>query len=108
MLKIEGYCICNPKTGLYSKGGYSPKWKKKPKIWSNIGHLKNHLNMFVNMDYTNNLIIIRNVYEDCFVYDLVTQEPHTSFNIKEFLLDVAKRQQIEYNGRYIHYKIVFK
>lgn len=40
------YRIKNIKTEQYSSGGCCPKWKKVGKIWKNIGHLKNHLNMF--------------------------------------------------------------
>jgi hypothetical protein len=31
-------------TGLFSMGGHSPRWTKKGKAWTNIGHVKNHIN----------------------------------------------------------------
>lgn len=37
------YKIRDPATGLYSMGGVDPRWTKKGKVWTNIGHLKNHL-----------------------------------------------------------------
>ena len=36
------------KEGLFSTGGSSPRFTKKGKAWTNIGHLKNHLNMFID------------------------------------------------------------
>lgn len=40
----------NSKTGFYdySTGSMEPKWKslKSGKIWRNMGHIKNHVNMF--------------------------------------------------------------
>ncbi|MNH66463.1 hypothetical protein D3C73_184940 [compost metagenome] len=42
--------IRNKETGLFSKGGTNTYnlWSKEGKSWSNIGHLKNHLNQFLN------------------------------------------------------------
>lgn len=31
--------------GLYSTGGSSPKFTKRGKIWTNIGHVKSHIHM---------------------------------------------------------------
>jgi hypothetical protein len=30
-------------TGLFSMGGGSPRWTKKGKTWTNIGHVKSHI-----------------------------------------------------------------
>lgn len=38
------YRLRSKVTGLYSRGGTSPIFDKKGKIWRNIGHVKNHLN----------------------------------------------------------------
>ncbi|MEK3917198.1 hypothetical protein [Paenibacillus sp. FSL H7-0331] len=38
------YKIRNKETGLFSKGGTDNIWTKEGKSWSNIGHLKHHLN----------------------------------------------------------------
>lgn len=40
------YRIRNINTGLYSLGGGSPRWNKTGKVWKNIGQLKNHLNIY--------------------------------------------------------------
>lgn len=52
------YRIRDTATGLFSKGGSNANvdsgsfcWSKKGKIWTGIGPLKNHLNMFINNEY---------------------------------------------------------
>jgi hypothetical protein len=49
------YKIRNKETGLFSKGGSYSKdiWTKEGKSWSNIWHLKNHLNQF--LDWNGNI-----------------------------------------------------
>jgi len=48
--KSEGsgnvYKIMDTRTGLYSGGGTYPRFSKKGKIWTQIGHVKTHLNQF--------------------------------------------------------------
>lgn len=122
--KIEGYMIYNPKKGLYSAGGTTPKWKKKPKIWSGMGPLKNHINMvaigshYINM-YTNRttkdyykrlypdfdetkhtqIFGYQNLYDDCVVIDLATMQEDPDF-IKNYCADFIKRTIAE--RRYYH------
>lgn len=38
------YKIKSRKTGQFSKGGADPTFTKKGKIWTNIGHVRTHLN----------------------------------------------------------------
>ena len=47
---LKVYKIRNKETGLFSKGGNSHCniWTKEGKSWSNIGHVKSHLNQFIN------------------------------------------------------------
>lgn len=68
------------KDGLFSTGGKSPKFKKKGKSWSSLGHLKNHLTL-VN-EYPN----FHNIYKDCVVvtYELTEVELAGTFPV-EFL-----------------------
>lgn len=40
------YRIRNYQTNLYSLGGGLPKWNKTGKVWKNIGQLKNHFNIY--------------------------------------------------------------
>ena len=39
------YKIQSKQTGLYSTGGVSPSFSKTGKVWKNIGHLRNHINV---------------------------------------------------------------
>lgn len=59
--------IYNPETGLYSSGGTYVKWTKNGKVWTNIGHLKNHLHL---VDTRKN-----NPYKGCkiVVYKLIVE-----------------------------------
>lgn len=75
------YKIRDKETGLFSKGGSSHWniWTKVGKSWSNIGHIKNHLHMFIDHDgvknqgypYSNAEIIEVEInYDNCFHYDV--------------------------------------
>ena len=72
--RMEGYVIYNPDTGLFSAGGTGPTWRKKPKIWSGLGPLKNHLQLFVNSygRYAEKKILIQGVYKGCICLDITT------------------------------------
>jgi hypothetical protein len=56
--------------GLFSTGGYWPRFSKRGKIWRTIGHLKAHLRYFSNLKnrypehYTDH-------YQDCVVVKYV-------------------------------------
>jgi hypothetical protein len=41
-MKISLYKIRHKTTGLFSSGGAHPRWTKKGKAWTNIGHIKTH------------------------------------------------------------------
>lgn len=48
---MELYYIKDRETGLYSSGGYGPRWSaKKPKLWT-LGALKGHLAQFIEHGY---------------------------------------------------------
>lgn len=59
--EVKMYKIRNSK-GLFSTGGMSPSFSKVGKIWSNIGHVKNHLNTGVDIS----------VYDDCELVEVIT------------------------------------
>lgn len=40
------YKVRKKGTDLYSSGGSSPRWTRKGKSWSNLGHVKTHLAQF--------------------------------------------------------------
>ena len=42
------YKIKSTKTGLFSKGGSTPSFSKTGKVWTNIGHVRNHINVLDN------------------------------------------------------------
>ena len=83
---VKGFVIYNPKTQLFSRGGYGPRWSKTPKIWSNIGHMKNHIGVAISTypygrrDNTTKEIPLNECYVDCVVYDVST-DSETNFNI---------------------------
>lgn len=99
---LKGYAIFNPATGLWSKGGTGPKWAKNPKIWSNIGPLKNHINQFVSRQYPdrwNNLqnsrFKISNSYRGCQVIDVTTGNPVDNFDIYAYYYDYIQREKAQ-------------
>ena len=48
--------IRNKKTGLYSTGTMHPKWTEYGKTWAGKGHVKAHLNQFVNAGRYNSYV----------------------------------------------------
>lgn len=98
--KLEGYVIYNPTTGLYSKGGSYGVWSKRPKIWSSIGAVKNHLVQYVSRDYTNYeatgkaTLIITNHYKGAVVLNVADgSEP---FNIHDYMKKHAETKSKYY------------
>lgn len=53
MANTKLWKIRNKETGEFSKGGHNREpyiWTKGGKTWSNIGHIKNHLRVFMHGD----------------------------------------------------------
>jgi hypothetical protein len=44
--EIIEYRLRHKTTGLYSTGGYDPKFNEKGKVWGKLQHLKSHLAQF--------------------------------------------------------------
>lgn len=40
---MSTYKIRDLATGLFSTGGSTPRWSKRGKVWTNLGHVKRHL-----------------------------------------------------------------
>lgn len=40
---IYEYRLLDTATGLYSTGGWDPKWRKQGKTWHSINHVKAHI-----------------------------------------------------------------
>lgn len=97
MPKLEGYVIHDPFTGMYSKGGTYGVFAPRPKIWSSVGAVKNHLALYINHRYTpdrNSEIIISKHYLGCVVLNLVDgTEP---FKIYDYMKDKAEREAKRY------------
>lgn len=75
--KVEGFVIYNPDEGLFSSGGARPCWRKKPKIWANIGHLKNHLHGAIDRSWysgydSRKYVIMSPFYKGAVVLDITT------------------------------------
>jgi hypothetical protein len=79
----NAFVIYDPKTEKYSRGGMTPSWSKKPKMWSGWGPLKNHLSMFIQVEYVGKessylerkkkYVLTRYYpYTDCMIYDIVS------------------------------------
>lgn len=87
----HSYVIFDPNTGLYSKGGSYKVWRKKPKVWANIGHLKNHLNMF--LDYRGE------IYGGCpyqgheEVHDIIAKEK--LWTVRDYYWARAEKSRLE-------------
>lgn len=106
---LKGWAIFNPKTGLWSKGGTGPEWRKSPKIWANMGHLKNHLNLFIHTHYANRYrsarldppghggdvshFVISRIYDGCIVVDVTTGEEYGANWINNHFFDYIRRQK---------------
>lgn len=115
-VRPAGYAIYNPKTDKWSRGGSRPtKWGKTPKIWSHIGHLKNHIRLYLGWQYAYRwnegkpdnfeAYIIHRDYDGCMIIDVATGEELKDFTIHDYLLDAAKREIAESKYR-AHWQII--
>ena len=95
ILKMEGYVIADPATGLFSTGGTNPKFKKKGKIWSTLGHLKNHLAQFMEKYYSKGADPYRETKAKA--YDIVTGKE--LFDVSEYINIRGKEKMQERENR---------
>ncbi len=96
-LKMEGYVIADPVTGLFSGGGMDSIMKKRGKVWANIGHLKNHLAQFVYQYYQQKEYSITTAaepYRNAKVYDIVSNKE--LFDVWDYLEKLAARKTKEH------------
>jgi hypothetical protein len=106
LTKHKIYKIRDKSTGLFSKGGTSTYnlWTKEGKSWSNIGHIKNHINQFLNKGvkskhypYDNAEIVEIEVnYDECFKTDVE--------HLTKKLIENKKEAEEEYNQRMKRWK----
>lgn len=97
---LKGYAIFNPVTGLWSRGGTGHGWGKNPKIWFAIGHLKNHLNLSIHVQYPSKYnsvptkrFYIGNKYRGCQVIDVTTGKQVDNLDIYGYYYDYIARQK---------------
>jgi hypothetical protein len=97
---LKGYAIFNPETGLWSRGGTGNAWGKNPKIWSAIGHLKNHLLLSVHCRYPDrwnglkkSQFFISSKYRGCQVIDVTTGNVVEDFDIYGYYYDYIAREK---------------
>ncbi|WP_049739156.1 hypothetical protein [Brevibacillus reuszeri] len=81
----EVYKIKHKETGLFSRGGTDPRnlWTKEGKSWSNIGHLKNHLNQYIGMNQRS--LLKNNSYENA---EIVKVEVNYDMCFKTDVMDM--------------------
>lgn len=81
----EVFKIRHKETGLFSRGGTDSKniWTKEGKSWSNIGHLKNHLNQYINV--MNRSVFKDNPYENA---EIVKVETNYDMCFKTDVMDM--------------------
>ena len=102
------YMIQRKSDGLFSKGGTSPQFNKNGKIWGNIGHLKLHLNLFI--DYKGERTQwSRDVYKGCHIVQfeqVMIASGTAKLSLDDFINDRAhkvkeeRRQTVKRGVRY--------
>ena len=90
-LEVKGYVIYDENEQTFCNGGMSGKFSKTPKIYKNIGHIKNHLNQHISTVYdgyknpTRSIILsVSKCYKNrtCNVYDITTNK--IVFSVSDF------------------------
>jgi hypothetical protein len=103
-IQIEGFVIYNPQTKLFSRGGFSrlKLWSKRAKIWGTLGHVKNHLNMFVYREYNYVdgkqycKLHIGSEYDGCLVLHYIGPDVVIAAKCKDLLREAAERTSERY------------
>ena len=88
------YKIRDITTGLYSKGGTSVRWGKKGKIWTEKGHLSNHLAQFRDPNKT---------YEGCEIVELALVT-RSEISIADWTAGVLERRRERNKSRQQRYE----
>jgi hypothetical protein len=83
---IRIYKVRRVSDGLFSKGGDTPSFGPKGKVWAGPGPLKNHFNLLSSLG--------RVIYKDCEVveYELVESETSATSAIS-WIADSDRREQ---------------
>jgi hypothetical protein len=85
-------------TGLFSTGGHRPRWTKKGKNWTNIGHVKNHINNLYTAKNVDNWVVIE--------YELVETTVSTISvrAVIEEKMRAEQQRELERQQRILHQK----
>lgn len=104
--KLKGFMIYNTETGETAGKGINNFKAKGGKVWANLGHLKNHLQLYIWRDYRTKEIVIQcaDILRKCVVYDISTQQPVPDFDILAYLRDKIERTEAYYINQ--GYKVV--
>ena len=112
--ELKGFVIYNPAIELFSGGGSSPTWRKKPKIWANIGHLKTHVlgaldrGVICDPHYGRRVqndakeYQVSPVYQGCEVYDIINDQK-IDFDFYDYFEKYLAKSWYGKNG----YKLVY-
>lgn len=80
--EIIVYKIRRKSDGLFSNGGQEPVFMKRGKMWTNIGHIKNHFNII--REYHTSKKYLEFLYKNCEIITCVLSQVD-SIDILEFL-----------------------
>ncbi len=108
------YMIRRKSDGLFSSGGMSPAFRKTGKVWSTLGHLKLHLNMFVGIAYNSGYswhqhghnvqpqtVSISSFYDGCEIVELeqVVTTKTSEVDLNALLTDRAEKELVDQKSR---------
>jgi hypothetical protein len=75
---FKGFVIHNPKTGLYSRGGWNVQdiWSLTPKIWETFGDVKTHIKFVLDagFNFVDETCYVHRIYIGCKVINVETNE----------------------------------
>jgi hypothetical protein len=115
-MKMKMWKIRNKETGEFSKGGSSTWniWTKGGKTWTNIGHVKSHLNtwVYINGELKNGypyhnaeIVEVEVELDDCFAYpvsnvvDIMLEQKEDRAKQEEIMhqkwIELRERKQLE-------------
>ncbi len=92
MDEITVYKIRDKDTGLYSTGGYQPKWNSRGKTWNNLGAAKNHINNWCGGSY-GKIKLAPDSWE--IVEIVIKEEEANTWPVNDYINEVKRRRQIK-------------
>ncbi len=107
------YKIRHKPTGLFSTGGTDPQFTSKGKVWSTIGHLKNHLNLATENYYNPKWVGMRTEFKkysesEIVTYQMVSEEQPPPFDMMVYFTEKIEKQVDLKLIRYRDYPSAYK